>query len=758
MLDFFRLLFFFLFPVPVQVVATRDKGALRCTYRATVRVTLKDGAFRDGVGFGTSQGTDEHAVRCEAIDAALRDAQGRAHQAFAAPAAAAVPPSAVAVTAPPPQPLARRDTTGVSSPVTASAPPLPVPQPQARATSPETASAPAAAVEEEEDDGEAERVKLAEAEARRLELRRQKQEEEEIERRRIEQEEEDERLRAEREEEEERQREREEEQKRAEEERRKAEEERRKAEEEAAKKAKLAPPAAAPRLAGAALAAPSPDLGRRGPPAPVARPKALATKTAVPGATSGAAAAAAVASPPPQVMPIVPRAASVPNAGRGPVRAAPAAVAPPQQAVLSRSGGAPTSPASGADSQRKQLSLSSRKNVKQNQPQFAEHAGRLQERLGLDTQVQSKVDWLILADVCDEGGHKNLCGEIFYNQVMGGLVHNLVQLSDKGRDALMAKWSSGAISLAFDAGQASQWSARFVDGDMELVCRGQPWEETDTVGAKLLEELGGAPKAASGAAAGGALQANVAQFAPVFAEHAAAIKKAVGMDAAPTHNVNFEELNGHLKALGKENVAGQVFQEHVMRELAGNIGRLCQKSMVAKAIRRLWLSGVISLAFNEQQKDAWNTQLLKGGCLITARPSALLAGHEAIGKNVVDLVTDDDTGLPILSAQDMADNDATIRGNLERIRTAVGLQYDIVPDIDFFELSSHVNSVPGFENKVRSKLSCSFYCSFFVLEGWERVGGHLGAPGGPAGGSGGAAGCSGHSGQHLGQRGAEACV
>jgi hypothetical protein len=194
------------------------------------------------------------------------------------------------------------------------------------------------------------------------------------------------------------------------------------------------------------------------------------------------------------------------------------------------------------------------------------------------------------------------------------------------------------------------------------------------------------------------------------------------MDALPTHNVNFEELNGHLKALGKENTAGQVFQEQVMRELAGNIGRLCQKGMVAKAIRRLWMSGVVSLAYNEQQKDAWNTQLLKGGCLITVRPSALLAGHEAVGRNVVDMVTDDDTGLPILSAQNMADNDATIRGNLERIRTAVGLQYDIVPDIDFFELSSHVNSVAGFENKVRRWISISLSHSFlFRLGACGRV-------------------------------------
>ena len=689
-----------------QVASTRDKGALRCTYRATVRVTLKDGVFRDGVGFGTAQGADEHSVRCEAIDAAVRDAQGRAHAAFgAAPAvvaAAAVP--VVTVAAVPVTPLpARRDTVGAPAVVAAAAPPpLPALIPPA---------APAPAAEEEDEEAEEERrraeeqAKLAQAEARRLELRRQKQEEEEIERKRIEQEEEDERLRAEREEEEEAARQRELEQQQQQQQQQQLE--RQRAEEEVAKK-KSAAAAATPAVrAVAAPVQPSPDLARRGPPAPAARPKALVPKTAA------APAAAAAAAPPPQVISIVPRAPSLPNASRGPVRAA-AASSPTQaapQSSLSRSNGAvtPTSPA--GEGTRKQLSLSSRKNVKQSQPKFAEHAGRLQEALALDIQIQSKVDWVALADVCDENGHKNLCGEIFYDQVMGGLVHNLVQLSDTGRDALMAKWTSGAIMLTFDPAQSAQWSARLTEGDMELVCRGEPWEDTETVGANLLDEFDGKSGASAISSSSsssssppkvGPLQANVAQYAATFAEHAAAIKKAVGMEAAPTHNVNFEELNGHLKALGKENMAGQVFQEQMMRELAVNIGRLCQKSMVAKAIRKLWASGVVSLAYNEQQKDAWNTQLLKGSCVITARPSALLAGHEAIGKNMVDMVTDDDTGLPILSAQNMSDNDATIRGNLERIRTAVGLQYDIVPDIDYFELSSHVNSVPGFENKVGS--------------------------------------------------------
>ncbi len=715
----------FVLPFPTkQVVSTRDKGALRCTYRATVRVTRKDGSFREGVGFGNAQGVDEHATRCEAIDAALRAAEARAHDMFENGA-----PRAASAAGGPPS-LNRRQTTALAelkgaSPATSiassSTAVVSAPAPAAAAA----VAAPVAAQDDEEGDEEAdeertrreEQEKLAQAEARRLELRRQKQEEEEIERKRIEQEEEEERQRAEKEEEEERQREEEaaktaaEEKKRAEEEKKKAEEEAQKREAEEAKKraaAERPPAAAAPEPAGgrkgpAGTVPVSPDLTRLKPtsaapaPAPAARPKALSVKTAAP--------PPAAAAPPPVVSPMIPRAASVPNAGRGPVRAGPGgAVAPAPQAAAR--GGAPTSPAAVADGQRRQLSLSSRKNVKQSQPLFAEHAGRLQDALGLDIQIQSKVDWVALADVCDEKGHKNMCGEIFYGQVMEGLVGNLSRLSNKGREALIEQWSSGAISLRFDAAQKSQWSASVIgDGELELVSKGEPWLDTDNVGADLVDLLdGGSDVGVAKPATGGVgpLQANVAQFSGAFAEHAAAIKKAVGLEVAPTHNVNFEELNGHLKTLGKENQAGAVFQDSIMRELAGNISRLCQKNMVVKAVRKLWSTGTISLAYNEQQKEPWNAQLLKGTCVITAKPSALLSGHETIGRSIVDKVTDDDTGLPIMSAQDMYDNDAAIRGNLERIRTAVGLQYDIVPDIDFFELCSHVNSVPGFDSKVGS--------------------------------------------------------
>ncbi len=148
-------------------------------------------------------------------------------------------------------------------------------------------------------------------------------------------------------------------------------------------------------------------------------------------------------------------------------------------------------PAAAGAGPRKQLSLSSRKNVKQFQTAWNDHAAKLQEALGLPGQVQSKVDWVPLADKCDEGGHKFACGEIFYDKIMGGLVGNLARLAGtSGREALLAQWTSLAVALRFDEKQAAQWSCGFVDGgDLELVSRGEPWQETAAVGADLVERL-----------------------------------------------------------------------------------------------------------------------------------------------------------------------------------------------------------------------------------------------------------------------------
>lgn len=91
---------------------------------------------------------------------------------------------------------------------------------------------------------------------------------------------------------------------------------------------------------------------------------------------------------------------------------------------------------------RKQLSLSARKNCKTFKPHFEGHALRLQEALALELELQSKVDFLLLAERCDEGNKKvsvderervvitdtrrvriqDCCGEVFFDTIMGGLV------------------------------------------------------------------------------------------------------------------------------------------------------------------------------------------------------------------------------------------------------------------------------------------------------------------------------------------------
>ncbi len=716
-------------------------GEARSTWRAVARARAADGTAREALGVGEGRGCDAHAARREALLRAVAEAERaavlRLHEATGGQAAAAGRGGTTEN-----ESSTNTSKTSLRSAAsrsgTSTAPPVPTAQPKQKEEDRQQADDEAA---EEARAAKEEAERLALAEARRLEQRKQKEQEEEIERLRIEQEEEEERIRIEQEEEEERKKE---EEKKQEEEKKKAEEKKR-AEEEAAASAAAAaasaasaaaasasgPPSPAPRgstspapvvkrmasaekLGTAPQALDSPSQTRKaptapGPPAPAARPKAIAAKSAPP----------AVQQPIP-VPSIVPRSAPVPTStAKGPVRSPVTAAAPALRSSAPVASPPPANPPSG---ERKQLSLSSRKNVKQFQPTFAEHAERLMDALGLSLQIQSKVEWTSLADVCDDSGFKNMCGEIFFDKVMGGLVGNLLKLSPAGREALAEGWTSGGISLKFDDAQDTQWSSRLTDeGDLELTSRGEPWQDLGQVGADLVEELGAAPDAAIGASSGvasaspaavavapaapiaakSALEQNVAAFGRAFSEHAAAMQSAADLPMLPTHNVNFEELNGHLAKLGKADTAGELFLSTIVGALARNVGTLCKKRLVAGVLRNLWGTGVISLTLNEQQKDPWMTQLLRGACVISVRPSALLSSPEVVGRHMLDLAVEGDSGLPVLSAQSMQDHETEILDLLERLRVASGLTVSVVADVDFFEVTMLVNALgPEWEHQV----------------------------------------------------------
>jgi hypothetical protein len=237
-------------------------------------------------------------------------------------------------------------------------------------------------------------------------------------------------------------------------------------------------------------------------------------------------------------------------------------------------------PAAGAGP-RKQLSLSSRKNVKQFQPAWNDHAAKLQEALALPGPVQSKVDWVPLADKCDEGGHKFACGEIFYDKIMGGLVGNLTRLAGTpGREALLAQWTSLSVALRFDEKQGTQWSCGIVEGgDLELVSRGEPWIETATVGADLVERLAPAGAASGGDAANDNEELDAELGLPISAANSlrdihdmieaaeGRIRDAAGLDFDIVVEIDYQQLLG---ALGPANRArlGETWLS-VLERLAG---------------------------------------------------------------------------------------------------------------------------------------------------------------------------------------------
>ena len=431
-------------------------GAWTVMYRATVRVE-KEGVYKEATGYSSQSHEEANAARGLALDGALDMALRRALALLGEQPPARTSPAPLRKTGPTPS---VGQASGASVAAAMEAQKKKEAEQKAKRDQDEAAAEKRRREEEQADAEEKQRALAAAAEA---EAARQRAAQEEQKRARADQE------RQAREAAEAAQRQAEEEaaaQRQAEE-----EEERRKADEEAA----AAAAAAATAAASAAAAAAAEEKKRH-----EEEEKAKAAAAAV---------AAVVEAKSPRPVPVLARQGSQARVSGGPAASV---------AVKGRASPQVTPAAAGAGP-RKQLSLSSRKNVKQFQPSWNEHAARLQEALGLPGAVQSKVDWVPLADKCDEGGHKFACGEIFYDKIMGGLAGNLTQLAGTaGREALLAQWTSLSITMRFDEKQAAQWSAGFVEGgDLELVSHGEPWLDVATVGADLLERL--LPKGAGGA-------------------------------------------------------------------------------------------------------------------------------------------------------------------------------------------------------------------------------------------------------------------
>ena len=369
---------------------------------------------------------------------------------------------------------------------------------------------------------------------------------------------------------------------------------------------------------------------------------------------------------------------------------------------------------------RKQLSLSSRKNVKQFQPNFAEHVNRLREALNLDIQIQSKVDWILLAERCDVSkSHKFCCGEVFYESIMSHLAANLITLSPAGRAQLLAEWSSGAISISFDADQEERWTTRFVEGEMELLCREEPWEDLKLVGMDFVQQFHGENQEAvklEVEKVGGkclSLGENIQKFESCYRESADVIGKALGFLNPPTHVIDFEELNEFCKHVGLENKAGEIFQKEIMKGLAHHIESYCQHSLVPPALKKMWPSGVIDLAYNHSHSLPYSTIFQKGSLMIYVRPDALAADYETVGCNLLARVCDEESGLPVLSAQNLKDTENLQLDHLERIRAAMGLSMDVVCDVDFFEVCAFVDEGRFFSLFMRVVV---LLCSLFQLK------------------------------------------
>jgi hypothetical protein len=297
---------------------------------------------------------------------------------------------------------------------------------------------------------------------------------------------------------------------------------------------------------------------------------------------------------------------------------------------------------------RKQLSLSSRKNVKQFQPNFNDHAIKIQDVLKLNGAVNSKIDWVPLADKCDEGGHKNGCGEIFYDKVMGGLATNFARLAGtSGREELLEQWTTLNVGLRFDEKQEQEWTTTFVEGDLELVSRGEPWKNPEHAGLDLVSRFVPEQSAASVTAHAEEEdeldpETNLPRSATkslqdcdgAITEAQTRQRVAVGLDFDIVMDVDFPRLQ---ELLPKGQLLGAVWQA-INEKLAEALEEaVAQGRDVVETLLAKWPNAMVKFAFD----DATDAHMIdfSEGDMIVLMQSSLVADVSSLGADLIESIS-----------------------------------------------------------------------------------------------------------------------
>jgi hypothetical protein len=115
------------------------------------------------------------------------------------------------------------------------------------------------------------------------------------------------------------------------------------------------------------------------------------------------------------------------------------------------------------------LPLKSALNLAENEEKKEENLKKLQEAVGLSTDVTIDVDWTVLDPLVTKLGYESRPGDVVYDWILGGLAYNVESITKEEltKEAIAEIWTTGVIRMEEDK-KVDYHGCEFANGDLVI--------------------------------------------------------------------------------------------------------------------------------------------------------------------------------------------------------------------------------------------------------------------------------------------------
>lgn len=349
----------------------------------------------------------------------------------------------------------------------------------------------------------------------------------------------------------------------------------------------------------------------------------------------------------------------------------------------------------------KKLSLSTRKNLRDNEENKKSNLARIEAASG-KTGVEFTINNdIAVAEALEKNGYADRLGEIFYQSYLGQLADVIEKLcaTPDNKASLGGSWTSNKIYFELDEKTQGYQHTSFVNGDIRLACTSSNiWTNLSDLGQDIEGHL---TSPYAGVVLPLKSAADLREYDGKKAEHLATIATAVGKGDLEFGFTDIKAVDEQLKTNGYAHRIGEVFYSTYLQYLSEYLTKFCADEHAKAALNQKWTSNKIFFELDAKAPRYQTVNFPGGDLRVSCKPDNIWTNISDLGADIPDQLTSEVHGvtLSLLSAQNIREHEEKAQAHLEAIGTAIGRGGPVTFVVEDLKGVDEAMSKNGYQNR-----------------------------------------------------------